>query len=354
MKFQLFVAALAGLLLAFTGSTASARQPKAESSATRAPCPPKAADDKDTTCIVFKLASDVVPSSSAQLYNGYRVKGTDWPALALAAFDYVDNLGRPATYTCTATLLGPRVLLTAAHCVDMGKKSQFRTAHLIAGERTIKVYCDPDPRYFESDPNGLAPRNSYDFALCELSWQGATTPVPLTKITFETIDVTTPLKRQDPVVMVGYGCANMSVEDHSRIVFVTDLKMLRAAGETIELGVGEEKGTPATVRTRSPKGKEPALCKGDSGGPMLSGIIVVPPDAADGLASIQRVGLRRVRGVNSSVDFDENTAAPEDFLSRVVALQGTGFQTYVAWWRGRHTSAQICGWDKDMRPCEED
>ncbi|TCP30113.1 trypsin-like serine protease [Sphingomonas sp. BK235] len=304
--------------------------------------------------MTFELVADVVPSGGVRLANGFTARMEDWQAVAVTAFAAgKDALGRPAYATCTAALVGEKVLLTAAHCLDTGKDKEFRKAFLQVDGRSLDVTCDPDPRYFAAKYKGRSPRSSFDFALCELSWTGLK-PATLDSMTFETVDTETSLRPISgggkPVVLTGYGCSGLQVENH-RLTFTADTGIFRIGQEAIETGVSASGTEPGYVILRSGKGVEPALCPGDSGGPLMSGLKVVPPLKPDGVATLISDGDRRVRGVNSSIDFEDRAQGPYDYISRVSALAGTGFDSYARGWLKRHANASICGLSTGAARC---
>lgn len=305
-------------------------------------------------CVVFELAKDVLPQSGVKLANGFFVRALDWQAVALANFsDGLDAAGRPAYLTCTASIVGTHSLLTAAHCVDIGEKTSFRKAYLVVDNRTLEVSCDPDPRYFAAPPKGRTPRNSFDFALCEIKWDGQTPP-SLQKLTFETVDADTVLAKGTEVVLTGYGCTDLRIENH-RLDYTPNVGSLRIGQDAIAAARSGTGDDAAYVITRSSTaGKEPALCPGDSGGPLISGLRIVAPATADGVATLVPDGDRRIRGVNSSIDFEDRAAPPYDYLSRMAALAGTGFREYAkGYWAKRHAKSEICGITPGAKQCTE-
>ena len=306
----------------------------------------------DANCALFRIASDALPASGIQMANGYLARPQDWSAVIMAHFSYgKDAEGKPIYATCTATLVGIHVLLTAAHCIDMGESDRYRPALFVVDNRNVKISCDPDPRYFREAYRGESPRSSYDFALCELSWQGLTPPT-LQKLVFEMIDARTPLVVGAPVLMTGYGCTDLRVENH-RLRFTPDATKFRVGEEAIWQATSGGGAEAAYVVARSEGGKQPELCPGDSGGPLLSGLRLIKPATPDGVATLKSSGPRRIRGVNSSIDFIDRPAPPYDFVSRIAAFAGTGFDAYATWWRGRHPNAKLCGISPDASQCQD-
>lgn len=112
--------------------------------------------------VVFRPVMELDQEGSdynARLRGGQVGRPTDWPASLF--LEYADAQGRP--HPCTSVLIGPEVLLTAAHCVPAsGRISvQRRDAPTLGG------VCASHPRYPET--SGGAGDLSADFALCRLS-----------------------------------------------------------------------------------------------------------------------------------------------------------------------------------------
>ena len=140
--------------------------------------------------------------------------------------------------SCTATLIGPKVLLTAAHCVDDGKTVEFK----YNGADVNSKPCSHHP--------GYASNQTADFALCPL-------PTALSGI-FETINTDHKLiSKGDTITLTGYGC----------------IKSDGSGGNDGILREGKAKVTklPSSknfdIVATAAKG---ALCYGDSGGPAFS------------------------------------------------------------------------------------
>jgi len=85
------------------------------------------------------------------LRHGIVAKSAEWPASLYATFTVPGG-----TAACTAALIGPQVMLTAAHCVPPSGKVTIRF-----NNRSYETKCTQHSRY-GSDA-------SADFALCKLS-----------------------------------------------------------------------------------------------------------------------------------------------------------------------------------------
>ena len=309
------VAAVAALLAPCV-ATAQV-QPEPITSKRPAPPPPQE--------ITFDSATDLFPSGETKLVNGSeKVDLSAWQALLIA------RLGNGGY--CTATIVGPRVVLTAAHCVDAGTGDKAATIGgrvNVAGSQYVLSGCEMASAYAKAERQGFdIPRASEDFALCELD--GAP------PITGETIVTSPVVGAGTQLLMTGFGCTNIRVAVGMLIFDSTDapgsekLRMGDARADAV--GVLDHRSLPGSyVRTRSVQG-EPILCPGDSGGPAIAGASLAQ----------QRGPLRRVMGVNSMV-----TALPRgggyEYLSFIASLGTKAFQDFANKWSGDKPNRRICG-----------
>lgn len=136
---------------------------------------------------------------------------------------------------CTATVVAPRVLLIAAHCVGNGGTASFK---LVTG-KSYTSRCEHHPDYNRD--------STADFALCLVS-------EPVTDTLFETLntDPSVP-KVGDRVQMTGYGCTQPGGTGGNdgtyRVGFTNVISMHQGNQDIVTRGNGV------------------AACYGDSGGP---------------------------------------------------------------------------------------
>ncbi len=143
---------------------------------------------------------------------------------------------------CTSSLIGPRVLLTAAHCVGNSKN-----ASIALNGTTYSGPCTHHPKYAKGDV-------SADYALCVLD-----KPVP--EVPYELINTdSSKIKIGRTLLLSGFGCTSLDGTGPSDMVYrIGKAKIVNLPGT-----VG---GEANTIITKSELSAPALLCKGDSGGP---------------------------------------------------------------------------------------
>lgn len=119
-------------------------------------------------------------AASPEIIGGKPTSATEWPA----TFKYTGTGGK----ICTATAIGPRVLLTAAHCIGSVTSGKI--------EDSVVIDCKKHD----------AERYGYDMALCVSQ---ATIPV-LNGRPYETLYVAAKPKQDEMLTLLGYGCTTNS------------------------------------------------------------------------------------------------------------------------------------------------
>lgn len=282
---------------------------------------PTSSSEREETTITFELANTVLNESSVQVANGIEVLASDWPALIIAKFEEQTIFGRRQG-SCTASLVGPNVALMAAHCVDPKGGDLNDVTPLIPslriGDRVIPFRCEMHPDYRDRPRMAYSPRGSADFALCVLDDNG-NRPQALKAMQFEVVDTQSQLTPGSQVLLTGYGCESLRIVDGRPQGTKADGK-LRLGDVEIDKGPDSIPGAPAYVTIRSKANVEPALCPGDSGGPLLSGITAEHANHP-----------RRIRGVNSSL-----SVIGDVFISSIAATGTTIFRNWADRWLAKN------------------
>lgn len=281
---------------------------------------------KPAESLHFVSLGDHASSGDVLLANGEKVEHPElWAAVVVAT--------RSSGF-CTASLIGPNVLLTAAHCVDaLDSKEPSRTVSgtLTIGGRTRAIsHCTMSAPYAASRiPDLDIPRSSEDFAVCEVGGDFG-------EIRFETLSFSQ-VKERSGVLLSGYGCTKVWVFANHLRSSTDGRRALRIGAAKIEArGVFDASSARGSyLRSRS-EDDEPIICPGDSGGPVFVGADTDNPG-----------GKRRVVAVNSKV-----TAVADhgsyDYLSFFAAVSDASFNELLTDWQAKNpTRRKVCGRDLD-------
>lgn len=191
------------------------------------------------------------------------------PAGAVVAGAEVDPAAHPAVVrlaqACTATLVAPRRLLTAGHCIS--RVTPGTSTVRIAGERYVAARIARHPRYQYLTPD--YPAEPYrDVALVELD--RAVVGVRAVRVSRRVARPGT------PVVLYGYGTGHGDRPgDYGTLrratLVVRDAVTCRTELERAGKGQGGMYRDAVMLCTQDPDGAGPFAsgCYGDSGGPLL-------------------------------------------------------------------------------------
>jgi hypothetical protein len=277
---------------------------------------------KKTEPLRFEPLSNTF-GGKVQVTGGFPIDESDFPATARST--------APGG-SCTATLVGPRVLLTAAHCVDRGLDQAAADAEGLPMENSGKVrfdaefdlVCKMHPSYsLAPAPSTTRPRTSEDWALCELSGKPARVA--------ETIATSTLSVGQRPYFILGFGCAGVTKVNGKLVPTDGGGKLLAGSDTLLEIGVGTQPGSSGHFAVTRADIREPSLCPGDSGGGAFDG-----PNLSDPKAK------RRVTMVNSALG-STGEGATLVLYSYFASLASAEFKDFAKSWAGDRAERRICG-----------
>ena len=278
--------------------------------------------------IQFKTALDLHQTpqpGAAQLRGGQEALSVEWPASL-----YVTFQTSKGTAACTAALLGPQVMLTAAHCVpSTGKVSFVYAGH----NQPYATACTRHPNY-PADP-------SADFALCSVSPAFAA-PAGFRYEGVNSSAMNTLTTR--PIILTGYGCVSDIVGAGAM-----DGKYRIGSNTIDETSTSSPRKRPGSAyyapsqknnlfTTDDPGSAN--LCPGDSGGPAF---------LRSGGGGATTFANRTIIGVNSRVFYAN--AAGTMYGSSLIS--GTGGPDFLNWAQSWATTAKVaaCGIAGTLTTC---
>jgi hypothetical protein len=255
--------------------------------------------------------------------NGKEQDRKDWPASLWGGTAEPPSLDRFAeNLACSATLVGPRVLLTAAHCIaDNGTVAVYRN-----GQKIANGTCDQAPGWKSRRFTG-----GEDWALCLMNLD---MPLPDggdgRSKGFEVVAIGVGIRASDILQLTGFGC------DEN---FRTDGRFIAGAAEIAVAPSAEAAYGATPFYQRGSSGPDPAayVCEGDSGGADYMSF----PNAS-----------RRAVGVNSARSLINGRYAS---CSAILASdQGRKFvKDWLAEPEHKKKGAAICGVSPDARNCRQ-
>lgn len=261
-------------------------------------------------------------SGSYTLAGGTQVSGDDWSTLIIAAFPQLRTADGSIQF-CTATFVGPSVILTAAHCVfdeNAGAPSAAEL-ELENWSNPISLTCLTDRRY--------ATDKNRDFSLCHIDIpQAALDQLGITR--FDSLEMNNSYQSGKKVVMTGYGCTNVRIEDgHWKWDPANGwLRVGVAHLSTVPGGNGPNRNNYTVVSHGSTM---PTLCPGDSGGPLIVRVAAAPSP------------YRRIIAINQAVD-TLDILQGRDFSSEMIGINTPDFQDFlINTYEKTYPADRICG-----------
>lgn len=244
-----------------------------------------------------KYADD---TADLKIIGGIKADVSEWPATFV--FKSIGGGG------CTSTAVGPKTIITAAHCIEHKAKGTVEIANDV-----IPVRCFHHPDYVSSisstDPD-WEEKASPDFALC-------TTENEIKGIEFENLNKDVSLVTDKPtVLLLGFGCNSIGGSDGGFGVLYEG----EAAIQSLP------KGSSYYLRTLGGA----AVCYGDSGG-------------LDYIFLNESSRTRRIAiGVSSRGD-----------ISTKSLISATHVEGFLNWANkfAKENDSPICGLDEQVQGC---
>lgn len=232
--------------------------------------------------LLLFFSSNIIVANEETLIGGRAAKDGEYPEVV-----YISN-GRSK---CSATIVGPKVILTAAHCV--ADNGEIKPAEFVVSQTIYKAKCKQAPQYRDNTED-------LDIAICKTDKKMNVAYASISK---------TGVSIGQEVVLMGYGC----------------IREGGGGGNDGILRVGKAKVT------RLPSGSNnwyytkdtSALCFGDSGGPSML------------------KDSHTVIGVNSRGNIKDLSMLAAVYLSKAIKF----FEEFA-----RDNDVKVCGINKK---CEE-
>lgn len=238
----------------------------------------------------------------------------EWPASVYASM---------GNSRCTATVIGEKTLLIAAHCVSDGGTAKFKTAGI-----DYSSTCTHSPLYSQAAWSRVKTKielgqvsDFADLVNATADWSLCLITKTVANIEYESLNVDADLlKTGDELLLTGYGCLQPGGGGGGN-----DGKY--RIGEALITGLPSGSDNDIVTFGGQPGA---ALCYGDSGGPAFY---------------IDKISKKRVVvSVNSRGNIRDTS-----YLSSVSTSQ---FKSFLNSWSTRH-GQKICGVHKDAKNCRD-
>lgn len=277
--------------------------------------------------IVFEpSASFTIPNSVGEdVVDSDKLSGRGAAVVDFSQFPEI-HVATSRGSLCTASVIGPRTVLLAAHCVD-----DIDIIRILG----VRAKCDISPAY---DPNTRYGRTA-DYALCS-------TNADIPSVLFGSVKMdNNGVSRGNYLLLSGVGCTEWKKRDgklrvgHARIVSVPASASNDIVLEWDKVYFGGAEGA--------------ALCPGDSGGPAFY------------LTDVNKFTPRFIAGVNArsaAVCVPDPRIDPRDCPGDDVKILGTSYVSslasdeakrfFTAWIENKSgRNREICGFNYDGPKC---
>jgi hypothetical protein len=250
--------------------------------------------DEASPAIIQMRPAKEIGSGLPQIDGGDKQDSDVWPA----TLKYYSS----GTFFCTATIIGEKTVITAAHCISDGANAQV---NFDIGN-PVNIKCTRNKAY---NRVGLVA----DVALCL-----AESSFP-THTEYENLDITQSwFTAGRPIFLLGFGCRNVHTADP-------------ATNGQLYGGLSDLLDTPISTDIHFFTQGGAVICPGDSGG------------AAYVLGDSNKIGgPRSIVGLNSGY-------LPDARISTVAAFSSANLDFINEWRSENH--AKICGVDPDATNC---
>ncbi len=297
---------LVAATLAIAGASTVAQAPASAPAAGTKQAPPAPVIKVNDGGVSFTPVSEhLSDSGQPQLGNGVIANPQLWPASLVARVD---------GDVCTATLVGPRTLLTAAHCV--GDTARI-SIDFDKGKTSFKGTCRRTPRWSIAEP-------SNDLALCLMD-----APVKHTGLSYERMSLDpAPITTGRQLLAGGYGCQDLNRQK------LEDPPVFRTGSVYVDRVPTPGDTWPNWIFTSAATDASKAfICPGDSGG----AVYWVRADQS-----------RLIVAVASAVQSDP--ARTDYKVSYLAALSTTDAFAFIdGWWK--QAGHEICGLSPSADGC---
>jgi hypothetical protein len=232
-------------------------------------------------------------NSGTTVEDGFVANPKDWPASFFFTAKGKDNQWN----YCTSVLIGPSVVLTAAHCVGDGKHIRLKFEKR---NTTYQGVCTRCPGFITSDW-------SSDYALCKLD-------CPIIDIQCENIGPQPTLTSNSELMITGFGCTSLENQSLDGLYRIGISK------------IDKVQESDNYIRTQGIA----AICNGDSGGPAF-------------FILDKSLNKRVIVAVNSRRELDSK-------CSLLASLNTKAAKNFISSWK-LHSNCEICDGKSDLKGC---